>query len=168
MHHKFPLKITLSALLAAFALTACGGGSDDSDDETPPAAAEAADKYVGTWASACEVTGGASSRNFVWTLNKAGAAAVTGSHAINNWANTTCTGTPNAVNNMDLAFTIDATGTASGKIVDKTSASVSVGGQVKLLFAIEGNTMYSSAYLGSAPDADGYPTQLKLDRPLMK
>ncbi|GAA6142946.1 hypothetical protein [Hydrogenophaga sp. 5NK40-0174] len=167
MNKKFPMKTTLSALLAAFALAACGGGSDDEGDDAPPAAAEAADKYVGTWSSACEPSGG-SSRNYVWTLNKAGAAAVTGNHAINTWTNATCTGTPNSVNNLSLAFTIDATGTASGKIVDKTSASVSVGGQVKLLFAIESNTMYSSAYLASPPDADGYPTLLKLDRPLMK
>lgn len=164
MFNPFPLKATMPALLAAFALTACGGGG--SDPEATPA--EAADKYVGTWSSACEPTGASASKNYVWTLNKGGPTAVGGTHAVNNWVNATCAGTPNTVSNVDIAFTIDAAGTANGKVVDKTTVSISVGGQGKLLFAIEGNTMYSSAYMGSPADADGYPTQLKIDRPYMK
>lgn len=65
----------------------------------------------------------------------------------------------------DIAFNIAGTGTASGKVVDKVTMSATTSPQLKHLFAIEGNVLFTSLLSSYPNDADGYPTEVDLNRP---
>lgn len=149
-----------AALMVTASLTACGGGSD-----APAANAEPADKYVGIWTSSCipTVTG---SYQIQFEMNKANATAVNGKHTFSSYLHAACTGTPGGMYYTNLAFTIDDTGTASGKVVDKTTLSEPFGNSRKHLFAVEGNVLYSSIDDPSPSyDLNGYPTALYQRQP---
>ena len=149
-----------AAVMVTASLTACGGGSD-----APAANAEPADKYVGTWTRICEGLSG-SSLALQFEMSKAGPTAVNGTYRLLAYSNVTCTGAPTQSQSSSFAFTIDGTGTASSKVVDKTTTSEASGSPRKRLFSVEGNLMYVSDGAASQGfDPDGYPTKLNLDQP---
>ncbi|MCB1512702.1 MAG: hypothetical protein KDJ36_17540 [Hyphomicrobiaceae bacterium] len=151
-----------AAVMVTASLTACGGGSD-----APVADAEPADKYVGIWTSGCQTTG--SSYQYQFEMSKGGATAVNMKVTRVGYANPTCTGTPAGSQSTNYAFTIDGTGTASNKAVDKITLSAAFGGSFKQLFAVEGNLMYvSDGAPSQSYDTDGYPTKLNLNLPFTR
>jgi hypothetical protein len=144
------VRISILAAVATAVLAACGGGGGD---------AAPADKYVGTWTKACEIDGRASASGEL-TLNKASDNSLTGSLTVRGFNNTTCAGTPGATRSAPAAVTIDGTGTAEGKTVDKVTAVL--GDEAgKDIFLVEGNRLFESPE-NSPKDAQGYPTTLDL------
>lgn len=156
------LVATTAAVMVTASLTACGGSSD-----APAANAEPADKYVGTWTSSCQ-TSGASAEQTQLEMSKGGATAVNMKFTLFAYANQTCTGTPPDSYSTNYAFTIDGTGTANGKVVDKVSLSAAFGGSTKLIFGVEGNLMYLPDEASQGLDPDGYPTNLNLNLPFTR
>ena len=156
------LVAVMASLMVTASLTACGGGSD-----APAANAEPADKYVGTWTSSCQGSESSGrSDKFQFELSKGGGTAVNGIYRLLAYSNVTCTGSPAGSQSINFAFTIDSTGTAFGKVVDKTTVSQSFGGSGKQIFSVEGTVLYTS--IGDPSpilDPDGYPTDLNLGRP---
>ena len=155
------LVAVMASLMVTASLTACGGGSD-----APVADAEPADKYVGIWNSNCQTSSYGSTTRDQYELSKAGPAAVNGKQTNLEYSNVTCTGAPTGSQSSSFALTIDGTGTASSKVVDKTTTSEASGSPRKRLFSVEGNLMYVSDGAASQGfDPDGYPTKLNLDQP---
>lgn len=151
-----------AAVMVTASMTGCGGGSSDA----PAANAEAADKYVGIWNSNCQTSSYGSTTRDQYELSKAGATAVNGKQTNLEYSNVTCTGAPIGSQSINFALTIDGTGTASSKVVDKTTTSEASGSPHKRLFSVEGNLMYVSDGAASQSfDPDGYPTKLNLNQP---
>lgn len=146
-----PALITMATAISAM-LIGCGGGGDDD-------ALQAADKYAGTWDIPCATIGGQSG-NATIVLNKAGANTLTGTSTLRLFGNPSCSGAPAQAQDFPASVTIDGTGSASGKPVDKVTET-SFGETGKDIFLVEGNRLYSSPE--DAPtDAQGYPTALDL------
>ena len=146
-------KPALIALATASAmLIGCGGGGDDDD-------LQAADKYAGIWDIPCASVGGQSG-NATIVLNKTGTNTLTGTSTLRIFSNPACSGAPAQTQDFPASVTIDGTGSASGRTVDKVTEA-SLGETIKDIFLVEGNRLYSSPE--DAPvDAQGYPTMLDL------
>lgn len=159
LRHLMPVAFATTVLL-----TACGGGSDDNEEatDTDPAA-----KYVGIWSAPCE-SQATSSYIIALEMSKAGPHAVSGKTHQRVWNVPNCPGAEAAVTTVNFSMVIDGTGVASGKAVDKVSTSPKLDDTEKMLFAIEGNALYTTLRQANTYDADGYPQQINVGWVLTK
>ena len=144
--------------------------------------------YSGTWLSACtqrsSVSIGGAPAYAIATLDVSSASAANVSGSISNkiYSNSTCSGTPAAVNGRNFAFTIDSKVIIDGKTVDQitqtlqaidstaTSAASTINGvsyvagyftkvdTFKDLFYVTGNQWFAG--VGATTTATAYPTSL--------
>lgn len=130
------------------------------------AASEAADKYVGSWSSACTdlstVLGQPNSYKSTLTLRKTGAASYASATANVAWANASCTGpsTPIVGESGVTVFTIVGTKLIGSDTVDKLSHPL--GGSLvgKSVALVSANGLGLRLGNPNAVDVDGYPTTL--------
>jgi hypothetical protein len=200
------LSLLLTAAACAVALTACGGGGGDAGSSgtgaTPlPTGTDAIDKYVGTIAGPCfqtpnvtDATTGAKLylKSTLRLTTKVNASQVTGSFDYNYYDAATCTGTSRytiTITGASNFLSIDGTGTASGKAVDKVTLGVGVffpGITFGTSYTVQGVRFTGAPYnaqsaqtqkdiwqldaatgnitngdFSNLPDAQGYPTVLQ-------
>ena len=127
------------------------------------AASEAADKYVGSWSSACTdlstVLGQPNSYKSTLTLRKTGAASYASATANVEWANASCTGpsTPIVGESGVTVFTIVGT-----KRIGSDKLSYPLGGSLvgKSAALVSANGLGLHLGKPNAVDVDGYPATL--------
>ena len=152
------LSLVLPLLMGA-ALVACGGGDDG-------AASEAADKYVGSWTSACTdlsaALGRPNSYKSTLTLRKTGAASYASETGNVEWANASCTGpsTPIVGESGATVFTIVGTKLIGSDTVDKLSYPLGATGVGKSVVLVSASGLSLRLGNPNAVDSDGYPTAL--------
>jgi hypothetical protein len=124
---------------------------------TPTPVAEATDKYVGTWVTACENDGVSSSIGSA-SFTKLSATVFAGTSTASTYSGTACAGAVVRVGGLrNMRMTIVGTKTASGLTVDKIMGTATEGVGKIIMY---GDGAYIKTGSGGALDADGFPDNL--------
>lgn len=160
LHTSFLPVLVLTCAVAT--LSACGGGGGGA------VVADASDKYVGVWNSACVAgapSGGNSFYKTTLTISKIGAATYSLGSVINGYPAAGCSGAGTLVpgDSGTLVQTIVGNKTIGADLVDKVTYPNGVGTSKDVAFV---NTAGPTLQRGNsgALDADGFPTTLEATR----
>jgi hypothetical protein len=153
-------KLSFLSLVAA-TLVACGGGGGG---DAPAAAADAADKYVGTWAACGKATAtSTTSTKVTFIFSKTGATSLNQTVTDVDYPISNCTGTPFNPQTEVFSTVINGTKVIGGSTVDiVTSTQTNPAGTPfnQILFVNGTSLQYGSTDTGTTADANGYPNAL--------
>jgi hypothetical protein len=169
---------TLICACATSLLVACGGGSDnsdnDSDSDSPSVPVDVTDRYEGSWLTACQQDYDAGenpaypdgkSQVSGLVLRKLTPTTMSFSLTTNEYETPDCSGTRVAAffSRGDLVF--DGDKSASRRTVDRVEFRATTGsdGTTRDILWTDGNVLYRG--LIGTEAADGYPSQLYINRP---
>lgn len=172
----------LLTVICSSVLIACGGGGDEppaavsgadapagatpAESSTPVTGADAADKYVGIWATCIPVQ----QNSIHWTVENRKTSATSVDYDLNisvHVGSSSCEGPANPANTYSEQGSVVYQGTkiVGGDTVDKGEGHVTSNSDndppsiEKNISLVSGNTMFFGDDT-SLPDADGYPTAI--------